>query len=1207
MSAFYRLLFVALLWPYACLAQYNPNVTARSTPVCEDQPIYLYAQWTPPPTGTTATFFWSGPNSYTSNSFTPSVPYSAAAMSGPYSLTIAYTGNNTGFATSSVTPTLGTPKVSASGRTTDSPYWSKAVVSCTPNSLSLTADFQGHPASTTYLWTGPNSYSSSSRSPVVTGLPVPAGQYTITATFPGTCGVSRDTVSLSTPQLPALRATSSIGGGAITNTFCPNSPVNLGVGTSGSTTAVVAYVWTTPTGLTVGTGTSITVTSPNVAAGSIAYQVRGYSSCGTSTSATTTVNTSNGSVNAVGRVNAAYNSYITTCAATSYSLAVNVAQPPIIAFTWSGPNNFTSTLNQPIVTGTLVPPGAYSVVVTHEGGCTSKGVATLQYGKPYVYMDYKPEVRTCAGIPITLTASLEYGPPTVNYTWRGPNGFISNGATITVSNPSTGLYYADAVYSGACSGTATNSIQVIVGPPPVTPTGKTSWSNAYLIAAATCPTTRLDLTTDIPTSVSATYSWAGPNGFVSNSATPFVEGSPVPAGAYSVSVTFPSGCGTSTAWYSLIYKKPTLTIYTGDYKPGRFCPGAATSLLVLASAGNIPFTAQWAGPGNFSAAGTTVNVPNVQAGIYSVTATFPASCSANPIAVKELTTGPPPITVQANALSGQVLQSKLYDDDVNYACVGTVVQLTASPTSGTPVAYRWQGPNSFTGVSSQVTLPAMTSDLVGIYSVTAMYGGTCQGYSTELIRIAARPAPNLIAQWERLAYSSTSAGGTTDYKTPLAICEGTYLKMEASTFGSEGRYGINLLWEGPNSFTANTASIIIANLDPAKAGRYVLTTTYGLACNNAVVKDTTYVLYGVQPPTIRATQRVVSAGSSITLYADNCKSSYAYKIVWSNGMVGQSITVVPTETTTYRATCTINICTSNPSEPLTVTVLNTPIADIALRMRTDRHMAGVGEPISVTITAVNEGTATVNNLQVLSRLPASLIVQNMGTMQVITDGVKGSISSLAAGMTQDLTFTITQHSAGSSRLAAQLVSSDNPDVDSWPNSGTNDGQDDVAWVDIRTTQPGGVAESPEPYPAVLPPASPVLVSLPDGLTDLGLLLKVSNAAPKPGDVVSVSLIISNEQARRMLTPSLRCLLPAGLTFLGGTGASATGQQVYIAGGDYFCDPFITYQFLVQAVGTGDKTLVAEIQTCDWPDTDSTPGNGIDNGEDDTGKAYLRVR
>ena len=332
----YRLLVIALLWPYSCLAQYNPNVTAKATPVCEGQPIYLYAVWTPPSAGTTATFFWSGPNSFTSSSFTPSVPYSAVAVSGPYSLTIAYTGNNTGFATSNVTPALGTPKLSALGRATDSPYWSKAVVACAPNSLSLTADFQGHPASTTYLWTGPNSYSSSSRSPVVTGSPVLVGQYIIKATFSGSCGTAKDTVSLSTPQLPALRAISSIGGGAITNTFCPNSPVNLGVGTSGSTTAVVAYVWTTPTGLTVGTDTNITVTSPNVAASSIAYQVRGYSSCGTSTSATTTVNTSNGSVTAVGRVNATYDSYIIICAATSYSLAVNVAQPPIIAFTWSG-------------------------------------------------------------------------------------------------------------------------------------------------------------------------------------------------------------------------------------------------------------------------------------------------------------------------------------------------------------------------------------------------------------------------------------------------------------------------------------------------------------------------------------------------------------------------------------------------------------------------------------------------------------------------------------------------------------------------------------------------------------------------------------------------------------------------------------------------------------------------------------------------------
>jgi trimeric autotransporter adhesin len=446
--------------------------------------------------------------------------------------------------------------------------------------------------------------------------------------------------------------------------------------------------------------------------------------------------------------------------------------------------------------------------------------------------------------------------------------------------------------------------------------------------------------------------------------------------------------------------------------------------------------------------------------------------------------------------------------------------------------------------------------------------------------------------------------------TPASICDGSLLGLIASSsywwqdISPQPTYS----WERPNGQTIDGPSELdVPNTTAADAGRYILTTTFGANCNYAAIKDTVYINYGLEAPKLMASQGVIASGSSVTLTATNCPTFSPYDIVWSNQMTGKSIVVAPTITTTYRATCKANNCTSNPSDPLTITVLNQPLADVALRMRTNRRLAKVGEPISVTITAVNEGTTTVSDLQIMSRLPASIGIADLGNMQALVDGVQGVITSLVPGGRQELVFAVQQQLPGTSRLAAQITASTNPDPDSWPNSGTNDGQDDVVWVDLRTEETGGTYSSPEPNPAILPTVQQTPSTLPDGFADLGLTMALSNRSPTVGDVISISLTLTNDQSSRMLTPVIRCTLPEGISFLAGNGISANGQEVTVAGGIYFCFPALTFSFQVQVNATGSKTIFTEIQSCDWPDPDSSHGNGYLNGEDDTAQVELRVR
>ncbi len=57
-----------------------------------------------------------------------------------------------------------------------------------------------------------------------------------------------------------------------------------------------------------------------------------------------------------------------------------------------------------------------------------------------------------------------------------------------------------------------------------------------------------------------------------------------------------------------------------------------------------------------------------------------------------------------------------------------------------------------------------------------------------------------------------------------------------------------------------------------------------------------------------------SAGQSAQLTATGCTGT----LTWSTGQMGSNITVTPSGTTSYTATCTVNGCVSSPSNPLTI-------------------------------------------------------------------------------------------------------------------------------------------------------------------------------------------------------------------------------------------------------------------------------------------------
>lgn len=137
---------------------------------------------------------------------------------------------------------------------------------------------------------------------------------------------------------------------------------------------------------------------------------------------------------------------------------------------------------------------------------------------------------------------------------------------------------------------------------------------------------------------------------------------------------------------------------------------------------------------------------------------------------------------------------------------------------------------------------------------------------------------------------------------------------------------------------------------------------------------------------------------------------------------------------------------------------------------------------------------------------------------------------------------------------------------------------------------------------------PIDTTQKDKTADLSLR-KVSNVASvKQGRPIVFSLIIKNAGPAKATNVEVKDLLPGGLTFESGNGIkydaitnSVATKFDSIAVGD---SARVTFTLIGNQIGK--ITNRAEITKSDQKDPDSTPNNGLENGEDDTSLASVNI-
>lgn len=314
------------------------------------------------------------------------------------------------------------------------------------------------------------------------------------------------------------------------------------------------------------------------------------------------------------------------CSGSTLNLNASSATPGAIVYTWSGPNNFSSSQQNPSIPNIgVIGTGTYSVTA-RLGNCTSPAGSVQVVVAPTPQVSGSSNSPVCSSNTINLSANSTT-PGAVSFAWTGPNNFSSNSQNPSLSNvtlDSAGIYRVTATL-GLCASLPVN-VNVVVRPTPlivsVLPTQPSSCTalNGSITLAGLNPSTAYQLTyqaNGVP--VSATL--------VSNASGNLVITGLGP-GTYSNIVVTQNGCPSLPAGpVTLLPPNPPAAPVVSSNAP--ICLGSRLNLTATAIGG--PGTFSWTGPNGFTSQQQNPFIPNATlaaAGTYTVTFTANGCISA---------------------------------------------------------------------------------------------------------------------------------------------------------------------------------------------------------------------------------------------------------------------------------------------------------------------------------------------------------------------------------------------------------------------------------------------------------------------------------------------------------------------------------------------------------------------------------------------------
>ncbi len=901
---------------------------------------------------TSPTYLWS--NMAATPSITVSTP-------GTYTVTVTSASNGcTASATATVTGNTTPPTANASGGT----------LTCATTSILLNAT-SNVPAAT-FSWTGPNGFTANISNPSANT----AGTYTVTVTNPTNNCTSTASATVNLNNTPP-------GANATGGTIGCNTPT---ITLNGSSPAPnPTFSWTGPNGF------SSTIANPTTTtAGNYTLTVQGTNGCTSTATAVVNgdINPPNSSASAGG---------VLTCSTTSVPLTGG-SSTPNASFAWTGPNGFSSNLQNPIAPAV----GTYTLTVTGPNFCTATATATVNGDFATPNASATGGVITCSSTTTTVNGSSTT--PGATFDWAGPGNFMSTAQNPTVSN--IGTYTLTVIGPNGCTSTATADVMPDANVPNATADGGT----------LNCLINSVTLNGN-STTPGATLSWTGPNGFTSPLASPTVSVD----GVYTLTVVNPlNGCtAQATANVDLDNTPPGATATGGTVTcadPSIALTGAATATTV---------TWDWTGPNGFTSA--QQNPTAMDAGNYLLTVTGTNGCTSTAsTTVVADQTPPQPSTAVADVLT----------------CALASTTVTASSVSvSQPVSYLW----NTTAPTASITVSSP-----GVYTVTATSANGCTAVTTATVNQDITP-PNASATGNTIDCSnpqvpingmSTTPGATFSWtgpnsfnsplQSPSVFTDGTYtvtvlgpngctstadavvdldteapavsalitdvLTCSATTINVDGTAtnGTSpiqtLSWSGPNGFSDNQEDISIA-----EPGDYTLTATSQNGCTSTATVTATQDI--ALPVAAALGGEVSCAVTSIPLDGSSTTPGVTYAWTGPNGFTATQEDPTAMDAGVYNLTVTgQNGCTNTATATVTSNV--TPPGATATATNNldcdDLNSTLQGSSATFNATYAWSGPNGFTSSQ------SSDVVSEPGLYNLIITGPNGCTSTANVTITQDI-------------------------------------------------------------------------------------------------------------------------------------------------------------------------------------------------------------
>ncbi len=490
---------------------------------------------------------------------------------------------------------------------------------------------------------------------------------------------------------------------------------------------------------------------------------------------------------------------------------------------------------------------------------------------------------TCESLPSNVVSALPN-----NFTEITPTNptFCSAGSVLlNASSTFSGLTYqwklngsniANATNSSYTTSTAGTYSLVVTS-------GSCSYTSAEVIASLVTPTTPIinasfagtcgsqTVTLSTQSLPSGTFQWKL-NGIAISGATSSSYNTTI-AGSYTVDYTYLGCTVTSTPYVFIQNTAPTIALTAA------VSPSCNSLLTATGCSGTVYWYRNNNGNWVYANSGSpysfpiSTNPPEYRATCYLNSCEGPVSnvVKATPNNFTEITPATSTICSNASALLN-----------------------ASSATSG--LTYQW---SRFNSNISGATSATYSTTLNGDYRVVVTKGSCSFTSSVATVTVTTAPVLSI----------------TSSVTSPATITNG-----ESLTLTANGCSGGTIAW----SNSATTSSITVS---PSSSTTYTFTCT----ASPCTVTSSGFVINvnPLLPPILSSTAESTCSGTSVTLTATGCPVGSVTTWNTSPTQTGGSISVSPTVTTSYTATCTLGSATSANSTPLSISVFNGAITSLS--------------------------------------------------------------------------------------------------------------------------------------------------------------------------------------------------------------------------------------------------------------------------------------